>query len=92
MGSDYLESLITQSHINILSTDTGGRNAVSVNKVGIDINIAVNRKAIINGKLNIFLTDKPVSQVSKIRGCDIVITSSRDTLEDPVNKDNMAIE
>jgi hypothetical protein len=57
---------------------------VSINKNTVELHIGVEPDAFSKGKLNILLTDTPVSGLKEIKGWDVIISSSGEILEEPL--------
>ncbi|MDP3296121.1 MAG: hypothetical protein Q8N09_00760 [Thermodesulfovibrionia bacterium] len=60
------------------------RQSVSMRRNGIEVNLSMNPKNFKEGKLNILLSDMPISEIKLLKGWDIIILSSGETLEEPL--------
>ncbi len=86
---DFLSPLIKQYGIPALSYSSTG--AVSLSRGTVNVIIAVDPSDCLEGTLDILLTDHPAAQTENMSGCDVIITSSGETLEEPFNREKSII-
>jgi hypothetical protein len=82
---DVLDPLIRKYVIPALSYHSN--STVSVSRDAFNVNISTDPTNCPQGKLNILLTDHPVAKTGSTQGCDVIISSGGETLEEPVNGD-----
>lgn len=76
----FLTPLVRKHNIASVS---GHGGPVKVERGALRINISADRKALIEGMVNILLTDMPVADAKKITGWDVIVTSSGEALDEP---------
>lgn len=62
----------------------GGKRSVRAKKGKFSINISSDKDASRKGMLNVLLTDRPAAELGPVDGWDVVVTSSGETLEEPL--------
>lgn len=62
---------------------TQGR-AITAVKGGLEINISSDEKLVKNGMINVLLSGEPVAGLKDVKGWDVIVTSSGEELEEPV--------
>ncbi len=76
VSEDFIAPLIEDYKIRILSFGPKSSQFVSIKRGSVDINVSVDPVDCPEGKVNILLTDHPVSAVSGIKGWDVIISFS----------------
>ncbi len=84
VAEDYIIPLMEEYKIPTLSFTPGFNQSVSKMQGPVEINISVDPVACPEGKVNILLTDHPVTAASGITGWDLIISSSGEIMEEPV--------
>ncbi|MEW6600216.1 MAG: multiheme c-type cytochrome [Nitrospirota bacterium] len=77
--------------VPIVSDYFPDNRSLSVNRAGFKVNISTDPDEYDRDTLNILLTDRPVSEAAAIKGWDIIIISSGDILEVPMQEDGTVI-
>lgn len=70
----------------VLSDLPGGAKGLSAERGGIGFNVSIDWKARKKGMVNVLLTNRPLADVDP-KGWDIVLSSSGETIEEPLRKD-----
>ena len=91
VAEEFIIPLIEDYHIPIVSFRSGSSQSVSIKRGLADINVSVDPVECPDGKVNILLTDHPVTAASGIKGWDVIISSSGEIVEEPVKIDNTLI-
>jgi hypothetical protein len=86
---DFLNPLIKEYRIPAVSYQS--KHAVSISQDAVNVHISTDPTSCTEGKLNILLTDHPVAEVGSVKGCDVIITSSGETLEEPLRVDESVV-
>ncbi len=81
---DFLYPLVKENSTPVLCASSKERQSISITRSNIELNISVDPAARQEGKLNLLLSNKPVSEAELIKGWDVIITSSGEELEEPV--------
>ncbi len=85
---DLVSGLIKEHNIPALSSEKGAPygSAIYIKKGTFRINISTDQKAVKKGVLNILLTETPSDKAAPIavKGWDVIISSSGETLEKPL--------
>lgn len=82
---DFLSALIGKYKLPVVSDSTRYRESASLTRKGIKVNLSTNPRNLREGNLNILLSDIPVSEAKGLEKWDIVILSSGEILEKPLN-------
>jgi hypothetical protein len=88
---DFISPFIKRDKIPALSSVPGYRHAISVKRGVHEINISVDPKGPVKDRLNVLLTDLPTSGLKDIKGWNVIITSSGETLDVPLKIDKTVI-
>jgi hypothetical protein len=88
---DFSTSTLKGYNVPFVSALPGHRQSVELSKNTFDINVSSVPEDIKKGKVNILITNLPVSDASSLKGWDVVITSSGEETEEPVVIDKMII-
>ena len=88
---DFIIPLIEEYKIRTLSFRPGSTQTAQIIKDSVNINVSVDPEDCPDGKVNLLLTDHPVSAASVMKGWDVIISSSGEELEEPLNIDNTLI-
>ena len=78
---DFLYPLIKENNIPVLCASSKNKRTLSLKRSNIELNISVDPAAREKGRLNILLSERPVSEAKLIQGWDVIITSSGEELE-----------
>lgn len=81
---DFLSALLKKYKLPVVSDMVKYKESVSIRRNGIEVNLSMNPKNFKEGKLNILLSDMPISEIKLLKGWDIIILSSGETLEEPL--------
>ena len=87
----YLIPLVDESGLPALSKTLSYPPSVEVERDSTGINISVDAKAHKKGMLNILLSDRPASGAGYEKGWDIIVLSSGEKLEEPVEADGTVV-
>jgi len=88
VSEDFIAPLIIDYKIRMLSFGPRANQSVSIKRGSLDINVSVDPVECPEGKVNILLTDHPVTAASGIKGWDVIISSSGEIVEEPMKIDN----
>lgn len=88
---DFLSPVIMDNETPVVSDTLRGNQSVLINREGVDVNISIDPGNISDKRLDILLTDWPVSEASLMKDWDVIITSSGETLNEPVTVNNAVI-
>ena len=91
VAEEFIVPLTEDYKVRTLSFRPGARQSASIKKGPVDINVSVDPVECPEGRVNILLTDHPVSAASGIKGWDVIITSSGEIVEEPVKVDTTLI-
>jgi hypothetical protein len=91
VAEDFIVPLIEDYNVRTLSFRPGSNQSVSIKKGSVDINLSVDPVECHEGRVNILLTDHPVSAASAMKGWDVIISSSGETVEEPLKIDNTLV-
>jgi len=91
VAEDFIIPLVEDYKIQTLSFRPGSNQSVSIKKHSLDINVSVDPVECNEGKVNILLTDHPVSAASGIKGWDVIISSSEEIVEEPLKIENTLV-
>jgi 2',3'-cyclic-nucleotide 2'-phosphodiesterase (5'-nucleotidase family) len=91
LPGDYLHPLLKKYNVPFVSGFSGYAESVALSKNTLNINVSADPESSQNGKLNILLTELPVSDTKKMKKWDVIITSSGEELEEPLSIDDMVI-
>jgi hypothetical protein len=80
---DFLYPIAKENKTPILDA-APEKSQLSITRSNIELNISVDPTTRQEGKLNLLLSDKPVSEANLIKGWDVIITSSGEELEKPL--------
>ncbi len=80
----FLSGLLKKYKLPVISDMPRYKQSISIKRDAFDVNVSVNPMNHQKGKLNILLTDKPVSEIKHVKGWDIIILSSGEILEEPL--------
>ncbi len=87
---DFLSPLIGKYGTPAISKEGRVRSA-SIERGPVKINISADAGERMKGRLNILLTDRPVSEVKELKGWEVIITSSGEILEEPLKANGAVI-
>ncbi|HDN95167.1 MAG TPA: hypothetical protein ENG76_03690, partial [Nitrospirae bacterium] len=88
---NYLYPLVKENKTPVLCAASEKRRSLSITRSDIKLNIGVDPAARHEGNLNLLLSDKPVSEAKLINGWDVIITSSGEELEEPLENNETII-
>jgi hypothetical protein len=88
---EFLSDLLRRFRIPFVSNLEGFRRSFSMMHEKIKINLSVDPEGFKEGELNILLTDAPISDVRSIKGWDLAILSSSDSIDEPQSVDGKVI-
>ncbi len=87
----FLSGLLKKYKIPVISDMPQYRQSISTKRDAFHVNVSVNPMNYQKGKLNVLLTDKPISEIKHLKGWDIIILSSGEILEEPLKVTGMII-
>lgn len=87
--ADFLASLIEKNGIPTISGKS--RRSVLFEQGTFRVNVGMDPEGYKRGSLNILLTDRPASEAGAVKGWDVIVTSSGETLEEPLAADGTII-
>ncbi len=87
----FVGPLVDKSGIPALSETPSYPASIQLKQGSSVINISTDPKAYKKGRLNILLSERPVSDVKDKKGWDVIILSSGELLEEPVKTDGAVI-
>lgn len=88
---EFILPVVGKYDIPAISDSFRLKRTLSLKGGAVNINVSVDPAAGLEGRLNILLTDHPVSALKDIEGWDIIITSSGEELEGPAKSDSAII-
>lgn len=88
---DLVPDVIKNHSVPVISSLPPFGHSVSVKENALEIHISIDPKHPRKGALNILLTDLPASGFKEINGWDIIITSSGEIIEDPLENGKAVI-
>ncbi|HBG93227.1 MAG: hypothetical protein A2X54_04670 [Nitrospirae bacterium GWF2_44_13] len=80
----FFSGLLKKNKIPVISDMPQYKQSISIKREAFAVNVSVNPMNYQKGKLNILLTDKPVSEIKDLKGWDVIILSSGEILEEPL--------
>lgn len=83
-SENFLSSISEKYKVPVVSKSSPFRKGVLINRDSIEIHTGVDPGDFREGKLNILLTDVPLSEARNIKGWDVIINSSGEILDEPV--------
>ena len=78
----FFSGLLKKYKIPVISDMPQYRQSISIKRNAFDVNVSVNPMNYQKGKLNILLTDKPISEIKHVKGWNIIILSAGEILEE----------
>lgn len=98
----FFPRLLKKYKIPVISDMPQYKQSISIKRDSFDVNVSVNPVRDLSlsgvnptdyqkGRLNILLTDKPVSEIKHVKGWDVIILSSGKTLEEPLKTNGTII-
>lgn len=81
---DFLFPLIERYKTPAISDSLPYGKSILLKRGGFELNISVNPEGYQKDRVNILLTDRPISEVKHLDGWDIIILSSGEILEEPL--------
>ncbi|MEK6759257.1 MAG: multiheme c-type cytochrome [Deltaproteobacteria bacterium] len=93
LPSDLIAGLVKKHNIPALANSAPYDSAIHAKKGTLRINISTDPEALKKGFLNILLTEVPSDKAGSVaaKGWDVIISSSGETLEEPLKKDGMIV-
>ncbi|MBI5407880.1 MAG: hypothetical protein HZA14_00780 [Nitrospirae bacterium] len=88
---DFIQPLLQRNEIPAVSGAPKYNTSVSLNRANFDVNISADPGDLKEGKLNILLTDLPVSASKLFKGWDVIILSSGEILDEPLKVNGTVI-
>ncbi len=82
--SGFFDHILNQYKLPAVSGMTGYERSVQEKRNDLDLNISIDPAGHLKEKLNILLTDLPLSECKDIKEWDLIITSSGEKLEEPI--------
>jgi len=87
----FLSGLLEKYKIPVISDMPQYRQSILTKRNALNINISVNPMNYQKGKLNILLTDKPISEIKHVKGWNIIILSTGEILAEPLKANGTII-
>lgn len=88
---DFLYPLVKENKTPVLCASSEDRRSLLITRSNIELNISIDPSARQEGKLNLLLLGKPVADAKLIQGWDVIITSSGEELERPIENNGTVI-
>lgn len=88
---DFLSALIGKYKLPVVSDSARYRESAALTRKDVKVNLSTNPRNIREGNLNILLSDMPVSEAKGLEKWDIIILSSGEILEKPLNVNGVII-
>jgi len=93
--NSFFSGLLKKNKIPVISDMPQYKQSLSIKRDSFDVNVSVNPVRDLSlsginptdyqkGRLNILVTDKPVSEIKHVKGWDVIILSSGEILEEPL--------
>ncbi len=87
----FLSSLSEKYRVPIVSKSPPYEKDISIGSGAFEIHVGVEPGDVRTGRINILLTDIPLSEARGIKGWDVIIDSSGEILDDPVRVNDTII-
>ncbi len=87
----FFSGLLKKYKIPVISDMPRYKQSISIKRDAFHVNVSVNPMNYQKGKLNILLTDKPISEIKFLKGWDIIILSAGEILEEPLKANGTII-
>lgn len=81
---NFLSGLLKKYKLPVISDMPQYRQSISIKRDAFHINVSVNPMNYQKGRLNVLLTDQPISEIKLLKGWDVIILSSGEILEEPL--------
>jgi hypothetical protein len=91
VAEEVIIPLIDEYKVRTLSFRPGASQSVLLKKGSVEINVSIDPVECPEDKINILLTNHPVTAASGIKGWDVIITSSGEIVEEPLKIDNTLV-
>ncbi len=88
---DFFLPYLNDHTIPALSDTLPAHQSLIIDRAGVKVNISVNPEDYRQSGLNILLTDRPVSEAALIKGWDVIIVSSGDIMDEPLQVNGTVI-
>lgn len=88
---DFYSAVLSDNAIPAVSDSIPNSQSLFISRNGLDVSISIDPGALRDKSLNVLLTDLPVSKAGLMKGWDVIITSSGETLNEPVTVNNAVI-
>ena len=83
--------LLKKYKIPVISDMPQYKQSISIKRDAFVVNVSVNPMNYQKGRLNVLLTDQPISEIKHLKGWDIIILSSGEILEEPLKANGTII-
>jgi len=80
----FFSRVLKKYKIPVISDMPQYKQSISIKRDAFDVNVSVNPMNYQKGRLNILLTDQPISEIKLLKGWDIIILSAGEILEEPL--------
>ena len=87
----FFSGLLKKYKIPVISDMPPYRQSISTKRDAFDVNVSANPMNYQKGKLNILLTDQPISEIKHVKGWNIIILSAGEILEEPLKTNGTII-
>lgn len=81
----FFSGLLKKYKIPVISDMPQYRQSISIKHNTFYVNVSADPMSYQKGKLNVLLTDQPISEIKTLKGWDIIILSSGEILEEPLS-------
>ncbi len=87
----FFSAILSDNAIPAVSDSTLINQSLLIRRNGLDVSISVDPGNLRDKSLNILLTERPVSEAGLMKDWDVIITSSGETLNEPVTVNDAVI-
>ncbi|MDP2279987.1 MAG: hypothetical protein Q8K51_17420, partial [Nitrospirota bacterium] len=81
--NSFFPVLLKKYKIPVISDMPQYKQSISIKRYAFDVNVSVNPMNHQKGRLNVLLTDQPISEIKHLREWNIIILSAGEILEEP---------
>lgn len=89
--ADFIEPIFKKHQLPVISEQKGYNDSVAAQKGIMKINVSIDPGGLADNRLNILLTEYPVSQAKLFEGWDIIISSAGEEIKEPLQVNNTII-
>lgn len=82
---DFLSPLVERYKTPVVSSSVGYARSVLFERASVRLNISADEGGFVKDRFNVLVTGRPVVELKKLRGWDVIITSSGESLEEPLS-------